>query len=139
LKIHYDYLVAQNLQAQSMLNLEERQKGSQFKIEDPARYSGKPVKPNFLKIMGLSVMLGLGIGVAASIMLDLFDSSFRDPETVEPLLGVPLLITIPYIETSAELKKKTWLMVIGVTLLLLGSGLVVALFGFVWARGYIVL
>ncbi len=56
LKKHYDYLVAQNLQAESMLNLEERQKGSQFKIEDPARNSGKPIEPDFLRIMGMSIL-----------------------------------------------------------------------------------
>jgi len=139
LKKHYDYLVAQNLAAQSMLNLEERQKGSQFKIEDPGRYPGKPIKPDFLKIMIMSVMVGLGLGVGGVLVLDVFDASFRDPETLEPSLGVPLLITIPYIETQAEVKKKKWVLIFKSILLLSGSGLVVALFVLVWVRGYIVL
>ncbi|MCP4338405.1 MAG: hypothetical protein GY799_05830 [Desulfobulbaceae bacterium] len=122
-----------------MLNLEVRQKGSQFKIEDPARYSGTPIKPNFLMIIGMSVMVGLGIGIGGAVGLDLFDASIRDPETLEPLLGVPLLITIPYIETKAEQKKKIWKRVFIVSLLLLGIGLVVWLFGFFWLKGAIVL
>ena len=138
-KKHYDYLVAQNLQAESMLNLEQRQKGSQFKIEDPARFSGKPIKPNFLNIMGISLVAGLGLGVVVTFVLDFFDGSFRDPETLESLLGVPLLITIPHIETKVELKKRAWLLVLKTSMLLLGSGLVVALFVEVWTRGYIIL
>jgi len=139
LKIHYDYLVAQNLQAESMLNLEERQKGSQFKIEDPGRFPGKPIKPNFLMIMGMTAMVGLGIGVGGTLALDIFDASIRDPEMLEPLLGVPLLITIPYIETKTEQKKRKWQSVLVVVLLLLGSGLVLTLFGMVYVKGLIVL
>lgn len=139
LKKHYDYLVSQNLAAQSMLNLEEQQKGSQFKIEDPGRFPGKPIKPNFLKIMAMSVMAGLGLGIGGILVLDVFDASFRDPEALEPSLGIPLLITIPYIETQAEVKRKKWVLAFKSLLLLSGSGLVVALFALVWIRGYIVL
>ncbi len=139
LKKHYDYLVGQNLEAESMLNLERRQKGSQFKIEDPGRYPGKPIKPNFLMIMGMTIMVGLGLGVGGALALDIFDASVRDPETIEPLFGVPLLISIPYIETKAEQKRKIWKTVFTVILLLVGSGLVAALFGVVWLKGYIVI
>ncbi len=139
LKKHYDYLVSQNLAAQSMLNLEEQQKGSQFKIEDPGRFPGKPIKPDFLKIMAMSVLAGLGLGIGGILLLDVFDASFRDPETLESSLGVPLLITIPYIETEAEVKRKKWVLAFKAILLTSGSGLVVALFALVWVRGYIVL
>jgi hypothetical protein len=83
-------------------------------------------------------MAGLGAGIGGALALDVFDASFRDPETLESLLGIPLLITIPYIETKAEQKKMRWQMVFTVCLLLLGSGLIVGLFGFAWVRGYIV-
>ncbi len=139
LKKHYDYLVGLNLQAESMLNLEERQKGSQFKIEDSARNSGKPVKPDFLKIMGMSILRRAWTWSHGDSFLDFFDSSFRDPETLEPVLGVPLLITIPYIETKVEQKRNSWRMVLSMGALLLGVGLVVTLFAVAWQRGYIIL
>jgi hypothetical protein len=139
LKKHYDYLVAQNLEAESMLNLEERQRGSQFKIEDPARYSDKPISPNFPRIMGISVLVGLGIGFLGTLLLDFFDATFRDPDTVDPLLGIPLLITIPYVETEAEKKKNIWKQVFVSSLLLFGVALVAALFTFVGTRGYIII
>jgi polysaccharide chain length determinant protein (PEP-CTERM system associated) len=137
LKKHYDYLVSQNLQAESMVNLEERQKGSQFKIEDPARYPGKPIKPNFLIVMGMSIMVGLGFGVGGALALDTFDSSLRDPETLEPLLGIPLLITIPFIETKAEQKKRRWQSVFKLSWFLVGCVLIITLFVRAWDNGSI--
>jgi polysaccharide chain length determinant protein (PEP-CTERM system associated) len=137
LKKHYDYLVSQNLQAESMVNLEERQKGSQFKIEDPARYPGKPIKPNFLIVMGMSIMVGLGFGVGGALALDTFDSSLRDPETLEPLLGIPLLITIPFIETKAEQKKRRWQSVFTLSWFLVGCVLIITLFVRAWDNGSI--
>ena len=70
LKRHYDNLVAQDLQAKSMLNLERKQKGSQFKIEDFAQTPVKPVKPDFLKIMKIALLLGFGVGGAGALLLE---------------------------------------------------------------------
>ena len=138
LKKHYDNLVTQNLQAESMLSLEQQQRGSQFKIEDSARSSGKPIKPDFLKIMAMTVMAGLGFGIAATLVLDFFDASFRDPETLKPTLGIPLLITIPYIDTRAELKRKSVNAVFVGSVFLLGGGVIVTLFVLAWLRGLII-
>jgi len=139
LKKHYDYLVSQDLEAKSMLNMEKRQKGSQFKIEDPARHPEKPIKPNFMQIMGIAVAAGLGAGLGLSMLLEFFDGSFRDPETLEPTLGIPLLTTVPHIATQAESRRGKWLIFFQIVLLLSGSIAVVTLFAVVWYRGYIVL
>lgn len=139
LKRHYDYLVAQNLEARSMLNLERRQKGSQFKIEDPARYPEKPIQPNFARIMGVAAMVGLGIGLGFTLVLDFFDGSFRDPDALEAALAVPLIATIPHIETVAEKRKRNWRNFLTLCLMISGLLLVLALFGFVWFKGYIVI
>lgn len=138
LKKHYDYLVGQNLQAESMLSLEQQQKGSQFKIEDPARYSGRPVKPDFIKIMGMTLMAALSFSVVATFLLDFFDSSFRDPETLSPTLGVPVLITIPYVEIASEQKGAKMQRVVVGSIFLVASGLVVTLFAFAWTKGIII-
>ncbi len=139
LKKHYDYLVSQDLEAKSMLNMEKRQKGSQFKIEDAARHPEKPIKPNFMQIMGIAVAVGLGAGLGLSLLLDFFDTGFRDPEVLEPTLGIPLLTTVPHIETEAESKRGKWMLFFQIVLLLSISIAVVTLFAVVWYRGYIVL
>lgn len=138
-KRHYEYLVAQDLEAKSMLNLERRQKGSQFKIEDPARFPEKPIKPDFFAIMGMSILGCLGLGIGFTLIIDFFDSSFRDPDLIETTLGVPLLTTIPYIETNAESRKLKRNIILQVGFILLAVFLIVSLLLVVWLKGYIVI
>lgn len=139
LKRHYDYLVSQDLEAKSMLNLERRQKGSQFKIEDPARMPEKPVQPNFRKILGLALAAGLGLGFGLALVLDFFDGTLRDPEMIEASLGVALLTTIPHLETEHEARRRKWRTVVTTLLLLVASCLVIAVFAVAWMRGYVII
>ena len=139
LKRHYDYLVSQDLQASSMLNLERRQKGSQFKIEDSARFPEKPIKPNFIKIMALSILLSSGFAIGVVFIAAFLDQSFRQTAEIEGYLGVPVVSVISYIETPHEKileKRQTMIraLVFGICLLL-----VVGLFFFAWSKGKIVI
>ncbi len=138
LKRHYDYLVAQDLQAKSMLNLERRQKGSQFKVEDPARMPEKPIKPDFLKIMAISVGGSMALGGGLILLISFMDTSFRDPEDLESFIGVPVISTITYFETKREKRFrffKSVVIVIALTLLVIA---VVGLFWYAWSKGKIV-
>lgn len=138
LKRHYDFLVSSDLQAKSMLNLEKRQKGSQFKIEDPARFPEKPIKPDFIKILGLALFCGLGLGFGIPLAWDFLDASFRDANDLEAFLGVPVVCAVPFIEIGREKiwrKKKFQLELIGGITALLA---VVAFFAYCWRRGLII-
>lgn len=139
LKSHYDYLVSQNLQAKSMLNLERRQKGSQFKIEDPARFPEKPDKPNFLMVMAISVAAAMTLGLGTVLTIDFLDGSFRDPDDIELFLGIPVVSSIAFVSTPGE-KRKDVVVSSGVVLiLLLGMVVVAGLFWYVWSQGKIVI
>jgi polysaccharide chain length determinant protein (PEP-CTERM system associated) len=139
LKSHYDFLISQDLQAKSMLNLERRQKGSQFKIVDPARYPEKPTKPDFLKIMAVVVAGSMAAGVGVILAIDFLDGSFRDPEEAELFLGIPVLSTIEFIDTPAEKRRQLYLSGGVILMLLTGAVLVIGLFWYAWSRGKIVL
>jgi polysaccharide chain length determinant protein (PEP-CTERM system associated) len=106
LRRHYDYLVAQNLQASSVEHLERKQKGSKFKIVDPAHFPDKPFKPNFLKIMLLAVAGGLGLGAGGILAFDFIDTSFKDVNELENFLGVQVVSSIPYIERHDEIVRQ---------------------------------
>ena len=139
LKRHYDYLVSSDLQAKSMLNLEKRQKGSQFKIVDSARFPEKPIKPDFIKILGVALLLGAGLGLGVPLARDFLDSSFRDVNDLEKYLGIPIACAIPQIEIAREKlwrrrKRLVALFLIGIAMLL-----VAALFFYFWRRGLIIL
>lgn len=139
LKRHYDYLVSRDLEAKSMLYLERSQKGSQFRIEDLGRLPEKPIEPNFWKIMGICLIIGLGSGVGLIVVLDFFDGSFRDPDQLESMLGISLMATIPFIATDDERKKFKIRQVMSFSGVFLGTCLIVAMFVYVWVEGKIVL
>ncbi|MFV0438611.1 MAG: hypothetical protein ACK5PS_14620 [Desulfopila sp.] len=139
LKNHYDYLVAQDLQAKSMLNLERRQKGSQFKIVDVARTPEKPTKPDFIKLMAVAVAGALALGVGIVLVINFLDGSFRDPEDAELFLGIPVLTTIPLITTPMEQRKNLYVSSGLLAVVVTGTVLVVGLFWYAWSRGKIVL
>lgn len=138
-KFHYDNLVAQDLQAKSMLNMERRQKGSQFKVEDPARLPEKPIKPDFVKIMAMFVAGGLGAGVGLILVISFMDGSFRDPDEIESYLGVPVVSTIAFIQTPGEKRKEKFLGAGALVVVMSGVILVAGLFWYAWSRGKIII
>ncbi|MBB5346946.1 hypothetical protein JWG42_12825 [Desulfoprunum benzoelyticum] len=138
LKRHYDMLVSSDLQAKSMLNLEKQQKGSQFKIVDSARVPEKPIKPDFVKILAVTLFCSLGLGFGVPFVWDFLDPSFRDQNDIETYLGVPVLCTIPLIETERE---KTWgrrKFQIGLLAAVAACAAIAVLFAYCWRRGLIV-
>ena len=102
---HYQELVARNLAAESAESLERRQKGSQFKIVDPAHFPEKPFKPDFKRILLVAMAIGLGLGVGLPLGIEILDTSFKDAEEIEPYLKLPVVCSIPYIFTE---KEKKW-------------------------------
>lgn len=105
LKKHYEYLVAQSLAAEAAESLERRQKGSQFKILDPAYLPEKPTKPDFFAVMFSALGIGLVVGGAFVLLMDFFDTSFRDANELEDVLRVPVLCSVPLVETNGERKR----------------------------------
>ncbi|MEA1932955.1 MAG: hypothetical protein U9N60_00745, partial [Thermodesulfobacteriota bacterium] len=86
-------------------SLERRQKGSQFKVVDPAHFPEKPFKPDFKRILLVAMAIGLGLGGGLPLGIEILDTSFKDAEEIEPYLKLPVVCSIPYIFTE---KEKKW-------------------------------
>ncbi len=138
LKRHYDFLVAQNLQARSALNLERKQKGSQFKIEDPARIPEKPISPNFLQIFGLALLVGGGLGGGIALGLELLDSSFRDPTELEKAFGIEVICSVPQLSLPREKTRARVMVTTGWMLFVMGSSTIAGAFVYFYKNGQIV-
>lgn len=139
LQSHYQAQVVRNLEAESAKNLEKRQQGSQFKIIDQAHFPEKPFQPDFRKIMIMALGLGLGLGCGLAFAVEFLDTSFKDMEELEDVLGLPVACTIPLINTSSELKRKKIVMIIWTVAFLLSSLVVLGLFAYCWRKGMIIL
>ena len=97
-RTNYQNILNKKLDAQLAENLEKRQKGEQFRILDPSSLPVKPFKPDPKKIVLLGLALGLGCGVGLVFLLENLDASFRKPDDVYVLIGIPVLASVPRID-----------------------------------------
>jgi polysaccharide chain length determinant protein (PEP-CTERM system associated) len=95
---HYQALLAKKTEAEMATSLEKRQKGEQFRVIDPASFPQKPAKPNRLILNLAGFVLGLGLGLVLAILLELTDESIRSEYELARLAGVPVLVSIPWID-----------------------------------------
>ncbi len=94
-KKSYDDLLKKKLEADVSQNLEKRQKGTQFRILDPANLPEKPFQPNRLKVMGVTLLLSLVLGFGGSILWEAMDLRLRDVRDFRYFYKVPILGYIP--------------------------------------------
>jgi len=99
----YQELKDKLYQAQLTEDLETRQQGSQFKVQDPANYPLTPTKPAKSAIAAAGVLFSLLIAFALAIVVDVASQKMWTVSDVESLLGTTVLVEIPEIVTSAEL------------------------------------
>ena len=140
---HYDFLVSQNLQARSALNLEVNQKGSQFKIQDLAMDPVNPVSPNFIRIMLFALVAGSGLGGALVFILEMLNTSFRYPrdceESIKKQFGMDMICAVPHLSLKREIIKERVLFGLGSsTILALATGLT-GVFVYFYRSGQIIL
>ncbi|OKY75659.1 MAG: hypothetical protein BM485_08035 [Desulfobulbaceae bacterium DB1] len=139
LHLYYQELVAQSLQAESAHSLEKQQKGSQFKIVDPAHFPEKPFKPDFVKIMLMAMAVGLGMGGVLAFGVELINTTFKEPEDLESFLGLPIVCAIPVIDTSGEMRRKKLVTIAWTMLFVAASLALVVSLAYFWKKGMIVL
>jgi polysaccharide biosynthesis transport protein len=139
LRKYYDTLLAQSLTAAAAESIEMRQKGSQFKLVDPAYLPEKPMQGNFLKIIMIALVLGVAGGLGSVLALDLMDTSFKNVQELETFLNIPVTCALPLIVLEAEKKQEKrkniiWYCIFTAWLFLLLTGAVA-----LWFRGSIII
>jgi polysaccharide chain length determinant protein (PEP-CTERM system associated) len=102
----YDSLGKRHEEAQLAESMEQRQKGEQFRILDPAVASRTPAAPNRPRLMLMSLVLSLCLGVGALVLTEMLDTSFHSVNEVRAFSIVPVLVSIPRIGTEAERQRQ---------------------------------
>ncbi len=82
----------------------EAGRGAKIRIIDEAKPPRSPVKPNKRANIIIGMILGLLIGVSASLLIEFSDNSIRTVEDVERI-GVQIIGTIPYINLEEIMRK----------------------------------
>jgi polysaccharide chain length determinant protein (PEP-CTERM system associated) len=99
----YQELKDKLTQAQLADDLETRQQGSQFKIQDPANLPLLPTKPAKPAIAATGIMFSLLFSIALAFVVDIANQKMWTLSDVESLLGTTVLVEIPEIVTSADM------------------------------------
>ena len=105
-KKSYDDLMKKKLEADVSQNLEKRQKGTQFRILDPANLPEKPFKPKRKNVMGVSLLLALALGFGGTIAWEAMDMRLRDVHDFRLLYKVPILGYIPVFQDQQYQRER---------------------------------
>jgi polysaccharide chain length determinant protein (PEP-CTERM system associated) len=99
-KQQYTALTGKKQSAELAENLERGNAGEQFKVLNAASLPHDPESPNALRLLLLSVVLGIGLGGAAAIAREYFDRSVHDVRALQNEFDVPVLAEISRISRS---------------------------------------
>lgn len=102
-------LYAALLNSAQQLRLVKAGKVSNVRLVDAPMLPAEPIRPNRPKIIGISVLLGLCLGIAIAFFKKAFNTGIENPQKIEQLLGARVVYaTIPHSKTQAKLiNKKT--------------------------------
>ena len=99
-------LVKRYEEAQLAESMEQRHKGEQFRILDPAVPSAVSVEPNRPRLLLMAFVLSLGLAAGAAILAETLDTSFHSADELRAFTTVPVLVSIPRITTEADRRRQ---------------------------------
>jgi uncharacterized protein involved in exopolysaccharide biosynthesis len=76
-----------------------------YKVIEPAKLPMQPFSPNRKKIIAMGILMGLVVGGAAVLLLELMDKSFKHVEDVEEFLGLRVIGVAPHIDFVKDVMK----------------------------------
>ncbi len=97
----YDQLVLRYGKSELSKQMEIQDKVDAFRIVDAAILPERPVSPNRVAILLMSLLAALGAGFGVIYALHYFDSSVKSIDTVQEL-GLPVLALIPQFTTTED-------------------------------------
>lgn len=95
-------LLGKRGEADMAADLEQRQKGEQFRVIEPAALPERPAGPNRLRLLLVGLALALGASALAVLLAEQVDTSFRRVDDVRAALPTPVLSSIPRITTERD-------------------------------------
>jgi polysaccharide chain length determinant protein (PEP-CTERM system associated) len=121
----YNSLLKRHEEAQLAESMEQRQKGEQFRVLDPAVPNSQPAAPNRLRLLLMIVAGSLGVAVGAVVLAEQVDTSFHEVGDLRAFSNVPVLVSIPRIVTPSDQRRSAWRMRLATTATLVGLFVIV--------------
>jgi succinoglycan biosynthesis transport protein ExoP len=107
-KSNYNSLLQKQMQSQLATNLEQRQKGEQFRILDPSSLPIKPSAPNHFRVSLVGLALGIALGIGIAALLEFTDVRVRKEKDLVGIVPVSVLVGIPHLSTPNETRSRVF-------------------------------
>ena len=98
-------------------NLEKDQQSEKLEIIEQPTVPQEPIKPKRPKVAAIAVLLALAAGAGLTFVAEIADKGIRRSSDIFSIVDSKLIVSIPYIVTSAETRRRKRRMII----LLIGS------------------
>lgn len=86
-------------------SMEQRQKGEQFRVIEPALLSEQPAAPNRPRLLLYGLMLCLGLAAVVTVGAEQLDSSFHSSGELRTRTGL-LVLSIPPILSAGDIRSR---------------------------------
>jgi len=96
-------------------SMEQRQKGEQFRVIEPALPAETPAAPRRPRLFALALMAALAAAVAAIFGPEALDSSVHTVEQLQARCDLPVLVSIPQIVGPDDLSRQRRQVALAVT------------------------
>jgi protein tyrosine kinase modulator len=103
---YYQSLMKRYDDAQLAENMEQRQKGEQFRVLDPAVPASSPTAPNRLKLILMSFVVCAGLAVGAVVLAEQINAPCHSLDELRALTAIPVLLSIPLIVTAEDTERR---------------------------------
>ena len=123
----YQSLLKRSEEAQLAESMEQRQKGEQFRVLDPAVPNAAPAAPNRVRLLLMALIGSLGLAVGAVVLAERVDTSFHTIDDLRTFSAVPVLVSIPRIMTKTDLRRRRWHMRLATSAAFIGLLLIVGI------------
>ncbi len=127
----YQSLLKRFEEAQLAESMEQRQKGEQFRVLDPAVPNPDPAAPKRFRLLLTALMLSVGLAGGAVVLAEQLDSSFHTVDDLRGFSTVPVLVSIPRIITETDVRRRRWRTRLAVSAAMAGLVLIVGVAYFV--------
>jgi polysaccharide chain length determinant protein (PEP-CTERM system associated) len=121
----YQSLLKRYEEAQLAESLEQRQKGEQFRLLDPALPNPDPAAPNRVKWFIAALVGSIALAVGSVMLAEHHDTSFHAIDDLRAFSAVPVLVSIPCIMTGADRRRRRWRMRLAASAAVIGLLLIV--------------
>jgi polysaccharide chain length determinant protein (PEP-CTERM system associated) len=102
----YRSLVNRERESQLAEDMEQRRKGEQFRIIEPALAPRSPAAPNRRLMIPLLLPFSLALGLAMMLALELGDKAVRSTEEIESIASMRVVARIPPIVSDLEREQQ---------------------------------